>query len=98
MKRIDSDSLCFHARTCMGATLTIADLDEGIEEKLRAQASSHGRSVEAEARELLTRAVNNAGDLASVAVPPSADRQPFLDLAGSVDGTPDLSRKRGFEA
>jgi len=24
-------------------------------------------------------------------------RQPFLDLAGSIEGTPDLSRKRGFE-
>ena len=24
-------------------------------------------------------------------------RQPFLDLAGSVDGTPDLSLKRGFQ-
>ena len=24
-------------------------------------------------------------------------RQPFLDLAGSVEGSPDLSRKRGFE-
>jgi hypothetical protein len=23
-------------------------------------------------------------------------RQPFLDLAGSVEGTPGLSRKRGF--
>ncbi len=25
-------------------------------------------------------------------------RQPFLDLAGSVEGSPDLSCKRGFEA
>ena len=24
-------------------------------------------------------------------------RQPFLDLAGSVEGTPGLSRKRGFK-
>ncbi len=24
-------------------------------------------------------------------------RQPFLDLAGCVEGSPDLSRKRGFE-
>lgn len=24
-------------------------------------------------------------------------RQPFLDLAGSIEGTPDLSRKKGFE-
>jgi hypothetical protein len=23
-------------------------------------------------------------------------RQPFLDLAGSIEGKPDLSRKRGF--
>ena len=25
-------------------------------------------------------------------------RQPFLDLAGSVEGVPDLSRRKGFEA
>ncbi len=24
-------------------------------------------------------------------------RQPFLDLAGSIEGPPDLSRKKGFE-
>lgn len=25
-------------------------------------------------------------------------RQPFLDLAGSIEGVPDLSAKKGFEA
>jgi len=28
---------------------------------------------------------------------PRKARQPFLDLAGSVEGTPGLSRKRGFK-
>ena len=81
----------------MGVILTIPDLDDAVTQKLRVQASSHGRSVEAEAREILVRAVSEAED-----APPSttgpADRQHFLDLAGSVDGTPGLSRKRGFEA
>jgi plasmid stability protein len=38
-------------------TLTIHGLDEAVEKKLRIQAANHGRSVEAEAREILMVAV-----------------------------------------
>jgi len=41
----------------MSTTLTIPDLDEAVEEKLRKQAARHGRTVQAEAREILTRSV-----------------------------------------
>lgn len=39
------------------ASITIRRLDERTKERLRAQASRHGRSMEEEAREILTIAV-----------------------------------------
>lgn len=44
----------------MSTTLTIRNLDEGVKHKLRLQAASHQRSMEAEAREIITRVVNEA--------------------------------------
>lgn len=41
----------------MSNTLTIRNLDEGVKQKLREQAARHQRSMEAEARELLARAL-----------------------------------------
>ena len=41
----------------MSTTLTIRNLEEPVKQKLRRQAASHGRSMEAEAREILTLAV-----------------------------------------
>ncbi len=41
----------------MSTTLTIRNLPEPIKQKLRMQAASHGRSMEAEAREILSLAV-----------------------------------------
>ena len=41
----------------MNTTLTIRNLQEPVKQKLRMQAASHGRSMEAEAREILTLAV-----------------------------------------
>lgn len=41
----------------MSTTLTIRNLDEGVEEKLRIRAALHQRSMEAEAREILTLSV-----------------------------------------
>ena len=46
----------------MSTTLTIRNLTEPVKQKLRMQAASHGRSMEAEAREILTMAVNKSGD------------------------------------
>lgn len=42
----------------MSTTLTIRNLAEPVKQKLRVQAAKHGRSMEAEAREILTEAVN----------------------------------------
>jgi plasmid stability protein len=42
------------------ATLTIRNVDAGVKERLRVRAARHGRSMEAEARSILSAAV--AGD------------------------------------
>lgn len=39
----------------MSTTLTIRNLDEAVKQKLRLQAASHQRSMEAEARDILFR-------------------------------------------
>ena len=39
------------------AALSIRDLDDGVREKLRTRAAQHGRSMEAEIRDILTTAV-----------------------------------------
>lgn len=39
------------------AALSIRDLDDSVREKLRVRAARHGRSMEAEARAILTAAV-----------------------------------------
>ena len=41
----------------MSTTLTIRNLSEPVKQKLRIQAARHGRPMEAEAREILSRAV-----------------------------------------
>ena len=41
----------------MTTALTIRNLEEPVKQKFRMQAASHGRSMEAEAREILTRAI-----------------------------------------
>ena len=41
----------------MGNTLTVRNLDEAVKQKLRLQAARHGRSMEAEARDILARNV-----------------------------------------
>ena len=44
----------------MSTTLTIRNLDEPVKHLLRIQAASHQRSMEAEARDILTRAVTSS--------------------------------------
>jgi plasmid stability protein len=55
---------------CM-ATLTIRSLDDRIKAKLRVLAASHGRSMEAEAREILKAGVDT-------------EHTPRLNLAESI--------------
>lgn len=61
------------------ATLTIRDLDDDVKARLRIRAAEHGRSMEAEARELLAAA------LLGPSMPPrlgSFIRRQFADLGG----------------
>lgn len=53
------DSNAFNASIPhMSTTLTIRNLDEGVKQKLRLRAASNQTSMEAEAREIIARAVN----------------------------------------
>ena len=54
----------------MNTTLTIRNLDAAVKQKLRVQAATNGRAMEAEAREILTRAV-----LKTKGHPPSVVKQ-----------------------
>ena len=68
----------------MSNTITIRlpeDLDRWLEEEARRTGLPKGRIVR---QHLEASRVRKA-------------RQPFLDLAGSVEGKPGLSRKRGFD-
>ena len=69
----------------MKKTITIR-LPQELLEWLEAESDTTGRPKSSIIREQLERARTQK------------KRQPFLDLAGAVDGTPDLSQKRGFEA
>ena len=72
----------------MSTTLTIRNLQEPVKQKLRMQAASHGRSMEAEAREILTLAVSGT-------VPTSATA-PISDAAKSaVDSVRGMWQGRG---
>ncbi len=44
------------------ASITIRKLDDSLKKDLRRQAAEHGRSVEAEAREILQAGVRNKGE------------------------------------
>ncbi|MGL5020096.1 MAG: hypothetical protein ACRDBP_18320 [Luteolibacter sp.] len=69
----------------MSNTITLRlpdDLVQWLEEESRATGLPKGRIVREQLEQLRTRKA----------------RQPFLDLAGSVESSPDLSRKKGFES
>lgn len=48
------------------AALTIRNLDESVKRRLRSRAARHGRSMEAEARAILTEAVSEPSDSAGL--------------------------------
>lgn len=58
----------------MSTTLTIRNLEEPVKQKLRIQAASHGRSMEAEAREILTKAVTTPANGEVLATEPARER------------------------
>jgi hypothetical protein len=59
----------------MGTTLTIRNLAEPIKQKLRMQAASHGRSMEAEAREILSSAVMEQPSTSPLTGPPRSPEE-----------------------
>jgi phosphopantothenoylcysteine decarboxylase/phosphopantothenate--cysteine ligase len=52
----------------MSTTLTIRNLDEAVKQRLRVRAAQHGRSMEAEARDILSRDVMKTASDASAPV------------------------------
>ena len=58
----------------MSTTLTIRNLEAPVKQKLRLQAASHGRSMEAEAREILTKAVTTPASGEVLASEPARER------------------------
>jgi len=69
----------------MKRTITVRlpeELDQWLEEESRLTGLPKGRIVREQLELSRTRKA----------------RQPFLDLAGSIEGSPNLSRKRGFTA
>ena len=62
------------------ASITIPDLDEALESRLRTQADSHGLSVEAEARAILYAALNREPPRAGGLV--ASIRAKFAPLGG----------------
>ncbi|MFH8252250.1 FitA-like ribbon-helix-helix domain-containing protein [Microbacterium sp. B2969] len=42
------------------AAITVRNLDDGVQQRLKVRAAAHGRSMEAEAREILTAAVSTS--------------------------------------
>lgn len=69
----------------MKHTITVRlpeELDQWLEEESRLTGLPKGRIVREQLELSRTRKA----------------RQPFLDLAGSIEGSPNLSRKRGFTA
>jgi len=48
------------------AAISVRDLDDDVRERLRVRAARNGRSMEAEIREILTAAVNDAGPSAEL--------------------------------
>ncbi len=68
----------------MGTTLTIRNLDEQVKQKLRVLAATRGRAMEAEAREILTRAVMKAAEEAPDL--PPVGKRPARSACDAVRG------------
>lgn len=77
------------------AALSIRNLDDAIKDRLRVRAARHGRSMESEARAILTRAVNEP-DHPEGLIATLVDR--FAAVGGvELDLPPRSTRARGAE-
>ena len=67
------------------ASITIRNLDDSVKKRLRRQAAEHGRSLEAEARDILTR--SSTGALQAKKAKTGLDLvQPLLDFSRKYGG------------
>lgn len=66
----------------MSATLTIRNLAEPVKRKLRIQAAMHGRSMEAEAREILAAGLAKDAET----IQPPRTKEEFLERLDAVTG------------
>lgn len=66
------------------ATLTIRDLDDSLKAALRVRAAEHGRSMEAEVREILRMALEHPSDGPGMA---TRIRERFAKVSGADDVT-----------
>jgi antitoxin FitA len=66
-----------HAEVVSMATLTVRDFDDGLKAELRVRAARHGRSMEAEVREILRVALTRPASTVGIG---SRIRQRFSDV------------------
>ena len=78
----------------MSTTLTIRNLEEPVKQALRMQAASHGRSMEAEAREILSRGVLGM-DLSAPTTAKTSLAKPKPREAGKFDHMIGIWKGRG---
>ena len=78
----------------MNTTLTIRNLEEPVKQALRMQAASHGRSMEAEAREILSRGVMGM-NLSASTVSKANPAKPKPREAGKFDHMIGIWKGRG---
>lgn len=69
----------------MSTTLTIRKLDARVKQLLRVRAATHGRAMEAEARDILTKAVLEPEE--KPLHPPEETAKPANSVCESVRGT-----------
>lgn len=76
------------------STLTIRDFDDGLKAELRVRAARHGRSMEAEVREILRAALTRATSTVGVG---SRIHQRFSDVDVSFSLPPRTESPRAAE-
>lgn len=68
----------------MSTTLTIRNLKEEVKQQLRVRAATHGRAMEAEARDIITKAVMAESESPK---PPTRMRRPSNSVCDAVRGS-----------
>ena len=80
------------------AALNIRNLDETVKRRLQVRAARHGRSMEAEARAILTEAVREAADSAERAEPVEQRREQPGGVDLDLPGHEEPARAADFSA